>query len=369
MMERNREIDRLRAFAVLMTMFAHFGYVTLGGSDFFANIHKYIGLANGVILFFVISGYVITKTLVQSLDGAGSPRRVLMAFWVKRSSRILPMALLWIAIPLMICAWFNSRGLSGTMAGNFPGAVAASAFYFNIYVFIFPSQTSIFGHYWSLALEEQFYLLFPFLLIVLGKRWRLLGLVVAWVALSILTATVGFVFGDPMLWGALIYVAAQRQLALPPRVPRLVGVGVSVLAGITLMAFQYLTNALPQHNFGITALSAISSLLLWLAAQNQGYIPSMGQRVDEAIDWVGTRSFGLYLIHLPGYMVAGELAWRLKAFDTILGRGAIATILIVIVTEACYRFVELPIRNWGRRMAGKRITPGSEPAITAPLRP
>jgi peptidoglycan/LPS O-acetylase OafA/YrhL len=99
------------------------------------------------------------------------------------------------------------------------------------------------------------------------------------------------------------------------------------------------------------ALVLLSGLLVGLAAQQQGFISSLGRRINTIVDWIGTRSYGLYLIHLPAMMLAGELTWRMRAYDGIWLRAAIALAVLVAATECCYRLIECPIREYGRRVA------------------
>ena len=99
----------------------------------------------------------------------------------------------------------------------------------------------------------------------------------------------------------------------------------------------------------LTAL--LSVCLLYLAVQERNHVPSLGSKFDSVIDWIGTRSFGLYLIHIPAYMLAGEITWRIQMYDTILGRFIISIIVMVAITEFCYRCFETPIRSWGKKIA------------------
>jgi peptidoglycan/LPS O-acetylase OafA/YrhL len=89
--------------------------------------------------------------------------------------------------------------------------------------------------------------------------------------------------------------------------------------------------------------------LVWLAAQEQNLIPSLGRFVDPVLSWIGTRSFGIYLVHLPAFQFAGELTFRFSRFDTALCRTIIALAVIAVAVEFSYRWVEAPIRE--RRQA------------------
>jgi peptidoglycan/LPS O-acetylase OafA/YrhL len=350
MSDRNVEIDRLRAFAILITIYAHFGYVTLGESAFYTASQAYIGAANGVTLFFVISGYVISSTLLPSLDRAAGKHDVLTSFWIKRSTRILPMALTWIALPFALCVFFNSRGLSGSIEDNLPGAAAAALFYFNFFVATVPIQKSIFGHYWSLAVEEQFYLVFPFLLLAINSRYRLSCLGLVWLVAVFISAPLRIVGFEAVVLGAIVYLITQ-QLPAITHLGRIAGGAVTLILMATLATAQYMLGSSIPSYLQAVVLALLALLLVGLASQQRGFIPSLGRPIDAVVNWIGTRSFGLYLIHLPAFIFAGELTWRMRDYDSLRSRAIIGLVVLVVATECCYRWLEAPIRDYGRRVA------------------
>jgi peptidoglycan/LPS O-acetylase OafA/YrhL len=358
-MERNIEIDRLRAIAVIVTIYAHLDFVMLGDSPLYTATKTYIGPTNGVILFFAISGYVISKTLIPELDGATFKRNALAAFWIKRSARILPTSLLWIAIPLLLSASFNSRSMFGKFADNLPGAQAAALFYYNAFITFVPDQKSIFGPYWSLSLEEQFYALFPlFLLLLRGRSWRLAGLATAACAMILIPgAIIGF-HADAILYGVIVYLISRPNLART-NVCKYAGWAATATLVFALVTMQAFVAKIVPGSFGNALLGLYSAALVWLAVRQRGWILPVSGRTHAAVDWIGTRSFGIYLIHIPAMMMAGEITWRLQLVDNPLGRGCIALGILAITTEICFRYIETPLRCYGRELAEKINSPSA----------
>jgi peptidoglycan/LPS O-acetylase OafA/YrhL len=198
------EIERLRAFAVLIVILGHFS------PDLKVNmLEKHIGEGwGGVDLFFVISGFVITRSLLKMLPDfnpqSSFVERVTQAstglkyFFCKRIFRIVPMALAWMFIPLLISLLYNkSQNLNPHAILNEIYMIVSLQYNFGM-VFGTPADL---GYYWSLMVEEHFYLLLPFFFIVFtSKNSRVIA---ALVAISIIV-----VFIHPFL--ALTYNPEAR---------------------------------------------------------------------------------------------------------------------------------------------------------------
>ncbi|MBB3677005.1 acyltransferase family protein [Modestobacter versicolor] len=156
--ERSPAIDGLRTVAVaLVVVFHMFPQRLVGG-------------AVGVDVFFVISGLVITTTLLQERAATGRIR--LRAFYARRWWRLMP-ALALVGGTVLVLSLLTPRGL---FVGQGPGALAAVSYTMNLarsYDWAAPGSLDVMGHAWSLGMEEQFYLLWPLLLIALSLRPRI----------------------------------------------------------------------------------------------------------------------------------------------------------------------------------------------------
>ena len=363
------EIEALRGVAILMVLVEHtplnlFHWL----SSFYGVMLHYWRGAAGVDLFFAISGFVITRSLAPDLlSQPASPRwRVVAAFWLRRFWRLIPAAWLWVAIPLLLTWLFNRSGAFRSLHANAQPALAAVLNVANIYLGLFwPSHNpGITSPYWSLSLEEQFYLLLPALLLILRRRaiWLMLGLVAYQffspaTTLAVLTRPGAIAAGVALglLQGErACHVAAAWRLPAARTWLSHVVLLVSVVASGALLGSEL---GLPSGpSWGLEAL--LSGALVLAASLDRGYVLNDGV-VRRALVWMGARSYSFYLSHLPSYALAREVAYRMGLPGQAHGTGAVllllslavpTTILSAVVT---YRFVEQPLRLHGRRSAAR----------------
>ena len=160
------EIQKLRALAVLMVLFGH---MPLALPDFL--MHGY----TGVSLFFVISGYVVTLSFVKSFPNTKSlyNREVYIHvrdFFLRRIFRIIPVAALWVLMFFLIAQFINYKGGS---YGDMQRWIRELKWFFSgfyNYFYAASHMPGLFGHYWSLAVEMQFYCFLPFLLVAFRTK-------------------------------------------------------------------------------------------------------------------------------------------------------------------------------------------------------
>lgn len=366
MFTRNAEIDRLRAIAVIITMYAHLDFVFLGTSDgWFQASKQWVNGSTGVYLFFVISGYVISASFLPSLDAAAAKTDVLLGFWIRRLTRIVPMALLWIAVPLALSVFFNWRGMFHSFEDNIGGALAAALNYLNVALSFGFATESVFGVYWSLSLEQQFYLLFPALALAAAGPARFAAVVIAIAAMALIPPHWVPLRMDAILAGVLLFLIVGPRRGEGPAVPKWVGITVTtaLVAALVTTPMIWPAGWWPD---AAQRLALLGFALVWLATRRRGFVLPLGRRLNAVTDWIGTRSYGLYLIHIPAYMLAGEIAWRLQFVpgmpgsfqwvDTPAVRAIIAATILLSVTELCYRFVERPAIEYGRQKAAALTT-------------
>ena len=168
------EIDHLRGLAIALTLVAHVNAAFVQPIPWVTAVYAHAEFWGGVYLFFVISGYVITRGFWDACaDRSRRFSSVARVFYGRRFFRIAPPAWLWIACTTLCAALFNVEGTFGDLRRNMIQAFAAATFTYN---FVFPLWSAAFGIYWSLTFEEQFYLSFP-LLARLDRRIRTLVLV------------------------------------------------------------------------------------------------------------------------------------------------------------------------------------------------
>lgn len=360
--QKNNQIETLRAAAIGFVLLSHF---PVAGA-WFAEASRYVELWSGVDLFFVISGFLITGSLTR-LRAARTERALwfleLKAFWIRRAFRLLPAAWLWLLIPLLLSLCLGDQPLFAPFSTLFNDALAAALQVANLYWAHcigsgqwgqLCSQPPIVGPYWSLSLEEQFYLLLPLVIVLLPAR-RLVALVVVVIVAHALWdrpifSLAWYVRPDSLLWGVLLALLGQHfdRSGLPARLAAVPGR--SLLSILLLAVLAWLPVKGAELFAGVSTVAVIalvSALLVWLAACDAGIEPG------AFLLWMGSRSYALYLVHYPIYALV-----QLLLFPTAGSSGPelalyalCAMSMIGLAAEATYRLVEMPLRNYGRRLS------------------
>jgi peptidoglycan/LPS O-acetylase OafA/YrhL len=361
------DLDILRAVAVLAVVIQHargnlFEWTTPGLTLFYS----YFGGSFGVDLFFAISGFIIARDLVPRLRDCHSNTEWLNAslyFWIKRAFRILPSAWFWLAVILVLCVTFNATGLFGSFRANLEATIAGvlQVANFRLAATFGASPYGASFVYWSLSLEEQFYILFPFA-IWFGRRY--LGYILAAVIVFQLVqprSLLGMmVRTDALMMGILIALWSARdsyRAVEPVFLKARPWAGFVVLCGVALCLLA-LGRAgqevfiVPLHWSLITPLCA---LLVLLASYNRDYLMPDGA-AKRALLWVGSRSYALYLCHIPAFFATREIMHRLHPgtkfdADDFWWFLAIASGIIVVCAELNYRILETPLRRRGAQIA------------------
>lgn len=346
------DIQGLRAVAVLLVVAFHYFPARLPGG--------YVG----VDVFLVISGFLITTHL---LDVRPKSARDVVRFWAKRIRRLLPASLLVIAVTVV-------AGLLILPASRFTDLgrdAVASALYFVNWT-LASSSVDYFGsaaspsplqHYWSLSVEEQFYLIWPILLVVVfsviarfgpvRQRWMLVAALSVFVSLSLVVSVIWTIlqpsfayFATPTrLWelgagGLLAVVAHGRRSSMPDGIrAALAWVG---LALIVVSALVYST-ATPFPGF--FAVLPVAGAVLFLAASSSKGVVSPSTLLGwRPVQHLGDVSYSLYLWHWPLIVlvpiVFGELSTLWKLALVLLAMG-LATATKVLVEDPPRRSVAL----------------------------
>ncbi|HEX3088364.1 MAG TPA: acyltransferase family protein [Ilumatobacteraceae bacterium] len=376
-------LDGLRALAVIAVMIYHANHLWLSGGFL------------GVEVFFVISGYLITLLLIGEFERDG--RIKLGQFWRRRFRRLLPPLFVMLA-GLAIFMTIFRRTPMGRTRGDFAGGILYSSNWYQIVVGQGYTANEAFvplRHLWSLAVEEQFYLIWPLVMVAVLLRWsgRALPRIALWlVGISVgITVVTGLLFssGDVAatctvdqrqgywtLFGRCININEALYLGTFSRAGGLLlgAAFAMVWRPSALMRGRFKNKAILLDGVGVIGIVALGWLMttLWLSENGHAF----GVRFDSAlyrggffvtgvatlaaiagvthqrsalgrilgipvINWVGTRSYGLYLFHWPIYqIIRGEAGQPLSISQFVL-----AIVLTIPITEASYRFVEMPIRQ------------------------
>lgn len=368
MIRRNLELDRLRAFAVIMTVFIHYVRVFFPWSispeyqHGTSVINIWSNSWTGVDLFFVISGYIISKSIIGKIDYLrGSNERLahyIKEFFVKRFYRIFPVASIGFIFVLLCSIFFNQSGSFSTVENNIEAGISILTYTFNYY-FAFGTYKGLsLSPYWSLSVEEQFYLLLPiFLVLTKSTKHRvfiLLGLLAAITFVIRPFSPIDSIFltqtrCDGLIYGSLLYYLMQKTWVQNiisnnsgSKYIRMIitFIMVMVLSSVTALGFS--------NNIVIPLGCIISSLLVAIAALEKNIIIAP-YFLQSCLDYLGSRSFSLYIVHFPMFTLTQEIMFRFgRMYDFELDANLsiyytlIAFLLITIFTEISYRFIERP---------------------------
>lgn len=321
----------------------------------------------GVDLFFVLSGFLITSLLL--VEHANHATIDLVAFWLRRIRRLLPALYLLVASVVIYAMWVVPHASKARLRGD---TIATVLYYANLHLISEGgSYATRFGersplqHTWSLALEEQFYALWPLVVLVLGYkvagpvlRRRLIVATTLGIGASVTVLVVRYDgLRDPLrvYYGSDTRVHALLMGALLAAVvnarPRLVGLAPwaqrSVVAGgcaaLVLMAFAMRTLdyfAPFLYHGGFVALSALGALVVVAAAQT-GPNP-----LRRALEWkplrlLGLVSYGVYLWHWPALVMLNEQRVGLSGVPLL----ALQLAATAFMTMLSYILLERPIRR------------------------
>jgi peptidoglycan/LPS O-acetylase OafA/YrhL len=345
-------LDGLRAIAVIVVIIYHLGSGILPGGFI------------GVDVFFVISGFLITALLLRERERTGSVH--LGRFWVRRARRLLPA----IALLVIVCctaAWMIGGdlliglGLQALGAATFSSnwlAIAAGQSYFD------ESTPELLRNLWSLAVEEQFYLLWPLLLllvVLLPRRWMRVGVMLIAASASAVAMAVLFIPGDATrvyfgtdthsfglaLGAALAFGAASVDGRA--RLARMVqALGWLAVAALLLASVLLRDDASATYIGGLPLVAVLTAVAILAAVQP-------GSRLARALDarpmaWVGERSYGLYLWHWPVFVLTAAATTGASPAARWLV-AAVALVITVVAAQLSYVLVEQPVRRLGFRGA------------------
>ena len=378
-------LDGMRALAVMAVMVYH------------ANADWLPGGYLGVEVFFVISGYLITLLLISEKERTSTVD--MKHFWFRRARRLLP-ALFTMLIAITIWTSLFDRDALGKLRGDVIAALLYVSNWYQIWTgagYTASNEFAPLRHLWSLAVEEQFYVVWPLVMFALLKggtrriaglsRW-LVGVALFITLVTALVYTSGPI-GTPEVtpdaywsiagreiskfdWSylgtfsraaGLLLGAAFAMVWRPVAVMRgplrtkghlldLVAVlGLLILAA--MVWWMWLISPSGGNPFlfrGGFLLCAVATLMMVAAVTHERAATSRVLSIPVLL-WVGTRSYGLYLYHWPIYQIIRGIAGvHLKFHEFVF-----AMIATGIVTELSYRFIETPIRKGTMRESWHRL--------------
>ena len=390
-------LDGLRTLAVVAVVLYHLNLTWAQG-----------GLL-GVTIFFVLSGYLITRLLINEIAKTG--RIDLKSFWIRRIRRLFPAVVTVVVATCALCTVFNHVMLTKMRPDILPSLLFFNNWWqilHNVSYFNALGDPSPLTHFWSLAIEEQFYLIWPPLLLAMvsmhtskpNTRRVVLGLAaVSAVAMMVLynpaTDPSRVYYGTDtrvfsLLLGAWMAFIPDRDLA-PARLvrhlglDRLAGAGkhdksksntaeaattkpselarfwsspasidlLGVVGLVGLAAMVALTNGYTafQYRGGTLLCSILTLMVIAACVQPQGMVARA--LAAEPLIWIGKRSYSIYLWHYPLLLLMNPVA---NINDTPWWHYILQVLLVVAAAECSYRFIETPFRKgaFGRTVSELR---------------
>ncbi|NNE73257.1 MAG: acyltransferase family protein [Acidimicrobiales bacterium] len=375
-------LDGIRGLAVAMVLVFH------GGFDFMS------GGFLGVSTFFTLSGFLITSLLLAENDRTGDI--ALGAFWVRRFKRLLPAAVACIGLIAVFWKWLSLQTQANfatfDVIGRIPGDLWASLFYVYNWRAAFPPEGAGYNalfeevvepspaaHFWSLSIEEQFYVFFPLLaaivLAFMGRSKRVFG----GVLLVLLAASVGSVFmldgfdriyngtdvrAAEILVGALLAVAfsTARGRSLITTRPEVRWVGFVALAAIVVLNVDTTLQSAWLLEGGLFGYGLLSVLVIMAATQATGPVTTLLSWYP--LRYLGAISYGVYLYHWPIFRWIDHNTTDLGDWPLFAVR-LVATFALAWLS---FHYLEQPIRRGTSPGAGVRtpvITVGVAGAFVA----
>lgn len=347
-------LDGLRAFAVLAVIAYHMNFSWAKG-----------GLL-GVTVFFVLSGYLITGLLVT--EWAQTKTIDLKNFWLRRVRRLVPAIVFVIVVVAALCTVFNHELLT-KMRPDIPPALL----FFSNWWYIFHDLSyfealgapSPLNHFWSLAIEEQFYLVWPVALLAafkLGAKRPLLRRIA--VVLAAASALAMALLYDPVADPSRVYygtdtrafslligawlafkMPASRMGKVGARLTKqgrmaMDGVGIAAFAGLVLMVA--LTDGFSPFLYwgGLVIASVLTAVVIAVIANPRSRLGSLASA--RPLVWIGKRSYGMYLWHYPILLLMnpGNATGEIDPMHCLLQLA-----VIFAVSAFSFKFIEDPIRK------------------------
>jgi peptidoglycan/LPS O-acetylase OafA/YrhL len=365
------DIEALRAIAVTITIFDHLLFLMPWNPSGLSHLYQWFNFWAGVDLFFAISGFVIAKSLFNQLDGTRDSItfwRGAIAFWIRRIYRIWPSSLLWMIIVVVLSVALRNTGLMQSPRQNFADLTAVVLQVANFHwAFCHATHREFCGDigvWWSLSLEEQFYIVLPICAWIFKKR---LAYFLGGVALLQLflhrefPSFLWYVRTDAICLGVLLAYFTRTKIYRELRPTflecRWLALPIVALAVVLLISLPENDSGKPVIVTFTTGLVALVSVaLVFVASFNSDYIVR-ARMLKSIFLWVGSRSYSIYLIHLPAMIITRAIWYFIEPQGTVFAGNfflrffSVWFVLMLGLSELNYRLLEQPLRRKGRVVA------------------
>ena len=364
-------LDGLRAVGVLA--------VLLGHSELLS------GGFLGVDVFFVLSGFLITSLLLEEHARVG--RVSLRGFYTRRALRLLPAL-----APVVVVG--GGAMIAWSPGWDSIGFVLSVLFYVANWAIVAGHSQGLLAHTWSLAIEEQFYILWPVVLLLLlrvTRRRILLALLLAaaaplavayrfWTLVTTAASDPSRLYvgldthADPLLIGCALGLFCHSALFKRTRAAA-IGWNVAGVVAVPVLVGLFLWSRFPiDYAFAsVSTWIALATAVLIVATLAPGS-PVAWLLSQRPLTWIGKRSYALYLWHYPVFFVAGVLWWRtvpdwVGLLKADLSTGVAAWAITFALAAASFRYIEAPALRWKATLSARSIAVTCSSTSPAAVRP
>lgn len=344
-------LDGIRALAILLVVGSHAHPTLLKGGEL------------GVDVFFALSGFLITTLILEEVD-RGDGRYGFVRFYARRALRLFPalyamlfvsgiyLAIRWEKLPTFLLDAGVRDPEHRRLYGKF---MLGAATYTTNLIGVLATPGNFLGHTWSLALEEQFYLIWPVVLVLFWRRHQvgmLMRLTVGFIGVCLTLRLAGVPADRGFLWMRPEAIAAGSLAALLrwniPRVRPIVAryatlltmIGLTVVGTVPLMKGRLIPDS--YFNRGLVTLFGLMAAILILALIEARDGDVVGSALSlRPVVYLGQISYGLYVWHLPLFRFVGwEFPWL----------GGVANVVLKLavslaVAAVSFRYIEQPFRQ------------------------
>lgn len=387
--EKNLEIERLRGIAVLMVIVVHSSFLTAHLPAMF--VLSWVG----VDLFFVISGFVVTISFLKLLPTFSSStnysKRVEMSltalktFYLKRVFRILPAAFFWILIYLGLSIFCGQQAphLFGTPLHLLKEAIYFLSGFYNYIKYVGDVDIAHLGHYWSLTVEEHFYFILPWILIIFYTKAARIQAVLGAILLVVcvlrpfiepaagMNVTAFNMFTshrrfDTLLLGVLLALILRHNLHSPASanlsntksVSHILTNLLTLILTVVLWISPAMLPGQMQAGFGYTIYGLFALGLVYLASFQRGYVFELPY-LKSFLEYVGSRSYAAYLSHgvftalqirMTDVFASSIPEWVMTSASGATLRFTIMLGFILLASDLTFRLIEQPMIRYGKRV-------------------
>ena len=351
------QLDSLRAFAVLAVLCVHL----------VARPPRWLTVvpwaAFGVELFFVLSGFLITGILLDGkaqMAAGASPFWMLRQFYIRRFLRIFPVYYAMVFLGYLI----GLAGFTETLGWNL-------VYLTNLYIVMKGTWIGAASHLWTLSVEEQFYLIWPWIVLFVRKRYLLptfVGMVLLAIGYRVVSFdwlgewqnVTPFASFDCFGAGALLALAKDRECSGDPRLRRTLCI-IGLSFGVPLLVLALLWHGLRESIPGRLMMVNLAVTLLFIpliSGAANGFSGLPGQLLmQRPLRYVGRISYGIYIFHLPIAFLLGQSKW-IDRLPHIIPHSLVLLTATLLAASFSWHFFESPINGLKRLFPYK--TPQSD---------